>query len=259
MSKIIPMPDEIQRAELIRAEVGSTLYGTGLAGTEDTDYMGVCIEPWRSLFGLENFEHWIWRSQPEGVRSGFGDIDISVYGLRKYLSLAVKGNPSILLLLFVPEHYLVVQTELGEMLQALAPSIVSRRVVAPYIGYATAQLDRLTGKRGGAHVNRPELVEKFGYDTKYAMHALRLAYQGSEILYTGRIEVPIPNPYGDVLRAVRQGEIPKDHAIYLIEEAIKDIRMAETETSLPDEPDMDAINEFMLQARISHYEADKII
>jgi uncharacterized protein len=34
----------------------------------------------------------------------------------------------------------------------------------------------MTGARGGGP-NRPELVARFGYDVKYASHALRLAYQ----------------------------------------------------------------------------------
>jgi hypothetical protein len=35
----------------------------------------------------------------------------------------------------------------------------------------------MTGQ-AGAHTNRPELVAVHGYDTKYAMHALRLGLQG---------------------------------------------------------------------------------
>jgi hypothetical protein len=34
-------------------------------------------------------------------------------------------------------------------------------------------------------VNRAELVEQFGYDTKYAIHTLRLGHQGVEFLETG--------------------------------------------------------------------------
>ena len=36
----------------------------------------------------------------------------------------------------------------------------------------------MTGQ-AGAHTNRPELVAIHGYDTKYAMHGLRLAGQAS--------------------------------------------------------------------------------
>jgi uncharacterized protein len=46
----------------------------------------------------------------------------------------------------------------------------------------------------GAHTNRPELVAVHGYDTKYAMHALRLGLQGIELLTTGRTPCLHPNP-----------------------------------------------------------------
>ena len=50
----------------------------------------------------------------------------------------------------------------------------------------------MTGQ-AGAHTNRPELVAVHGYDTKYAMHALRLGLQGIELLTTGRITLPVPS------------------------------------------------------------------
>jgi predicted nucleotidyltransferase len=249
----IPMPDRVREGEILRVLVGSTLYGTGLPGVEDTDYMGVCIEPWEAVLGLDRFEQWTWRSQPEGVRSGHGDIDITVYGLRKYLYLAAKGNPSILLALFVPSEFVVVQTDLGEALQALAPSIVSKKVAAPYIGYATAQRERLEGLRGGNHgVARPELVEQFGFDTKFAMHALRLGLQGQEILRTGRIVVPIVE-HGDLLRAVRRGEVPYEETVALIRAAEDGMREAEAASTLRDEPDYEAINRFLRDARLAHW------
>lgn len=51
---------------------------------------------------LHPLEHWVERTQPEGARSGPGDLDLVAYNLRKYLRLALKGHPTVLLLLFVP-------------------------------------------------------------------------------------------------------------------------------------------------------------
>ena len=36
------------------------------------------------------------RTQPEGVRSGPGDLDLIVYSLRKWMRLALTGNPTVL-------------------------------------------------------------------------------------------------------------------------------------------------------------------
>jgi hypothetical protein len=40
------------------------------------------------------------------------------------------------------------------------------------------------------------------------MHALRLGLQGAELLSTGRITLPVPEPDRSYLRAVRRGEVP---------------------------------------------------
>ena len=256
----IPVPEEVAKGEIIRSLVGSTLHGTGLAGQEDTDYMGVCVEPWADVLGMGKFEQWIWRSAATGERSGPDDIDITIYGLGKYLRLAVSGNPTILLLLFVGEENLTVQTEWGKRLQELAPAIVSQRCAPAFEGYCHQQKLRLEGVQGGRHTNRPELIEVFGYDTKYAMHALRLAYQGQEILSTGRISLPIPDPWGETLRAIRRGEVEYEDYLKLLEEEFAKLKtLASNEARkftiggknvLPEQPNIEAINEFLKDARL---------
>jgi hypothetical protein len=51
--------------------------------------------------------------------------------------------------------------------------------------YLEAQRQRLVGERGQRDINRTRLVERFGYDTKYTMHILRLGHQGVEFLESG--------------------------------------------------------------------------
>ena len=86
--------------------------------------MAVFVEPPEYLLGLRlarrqgvrnpfRFEHWVERTQPEGARSGPGDLDLVAYSLRKYVRLALKGHPTVLLLLFVPAELTLVETELG--------------------------------------------------------------------------------------------------------------------------------------------------
>ena len=76
--------------------------------------------------------------------------------------------------------------DFGAELRALTPAIVSRRVQGPFLGYLQAQQQRLTGERGQKRIHRPELEEMYEFDTKYAMHMLRLGFQGVELLTTGR-------------------------------------------------------------------------
>src|SRR5438552_12637455 len=52
---------------ILRATVGSKLHGLNLEATDDTDEMGVCVEPPEYVVGLRQFEQWVYRTQP--VRS----------------------------------------------------------------------------------------------------------------------------------------------------------------------------------------------
>ena len=79
--------------EILRSVVGSGVHGIAIEGTDDHDEMGVYIEPPEYLLGVERHrDDYIWRTQPEGVRSGPGDTDLVMYSLQKYLRLAIKGN-----------------------------------------------------------------------------------------------------------------------------------------------------------------------
>ena len=167
-----------EEGSIVRGLVGSTIHGLMLESQDDRDEMAVAIEPPEAALGLVGFDHWVYRTQPEGVRSGPGDLDLTTYALRKYARLAAAGNPTILLLLFVPSEHLVVQTPLGEQLQRLAPAFASKRAVVKFLGYMNNQRERLGGTRGQIRVNRPELIAAHGWDVKYCMHALRLAYRG---------------------------------------------------------------------------------
>ena len=100
----------------------------------------------------------------------------------------------------------MVETDLGAELRALTPKLLSRLAGRGYLGYLHGQKERLLGSRGQKRVNRPELVEAHGYDTKYAMHAARLGYQGLELLETGGLTLPMPEPERSRVMAIRTGE-----------------------------------------------------
>jgi hypothetical protein len=68
-----------------------------------------------------------------------------------------------------------VKTDLGDEQRTLRPALLSRRTGRGYLGHLRGQKERLLGTRGQKRVNRPELVEAHGFDTKYTMHAAPLA------------------------------------------------------------------------------------
>ena len=248
----------VHRGTILRATVGSTVHGLHHGGQDDRDEMAVFVEPPEYLLGLARargirggllgFEHYIERTQPEGARSGPGDLDLVAYSLRKYVRLALKGHPTILLLLFVPDELVLVKTERGEELRELRPALLSRRAGRGYLGYLQGQKERLLGVRGQKRVNRPELIEAHGYDTKYAMHAARLGYQGVELLETGWLTLPMPEPERSRVMAIRTGELTFEEAVAEIEEVEQRLAAALERSPLPDRPDRDEVDRFLVDA-----------
>jgi predicted nucleotidyltransferase len=237
---------------ILRGTVGSTSYGLGIEGQDDRDEMGVAIEPLRSAYGIKpTWEHMIYRTAEErdgkGARSRPGDLDLTVYSLRKYLRLALKGNPSVLVLLYLPDELLQNKTVVGQELQDLAPQIVSKKALHAFYGYLSAQEQKLKGERG-TRVHRPELVEKYGYDTKFAMHALRLGIQGLELAQTGKLTMPLDPQRREFLRNVRTGVYNLEHVLSHID-LLKGGLKQETQTfnMLREEPDTEAVEEWMLR------------
>lgn len=234
--------------EILRGLVGSTAHGTGLDGHEDRDEMGIFVEPPEYVCGLGQVEQYIYRTAAEGEKSGPDDIDLIIYSLRKFCHLAYKGNPSILLLMWLPEY--MTKTDLGVQLLQIRDAFVSREAGWRYLGYLTSQRQGLTGERS-KKVTRPELVARFGYDTKYAMHALRLGLQGIEYLTTRRISVPVAEPDREYLRSVRRGEFSLEKVV--VDIANVEDKLRETTERCKYMADADTINRFLIEAHNRHW------
>jgi len=254
----VNLSELVDQQTILRATVGSTVHGLHHGGQDDRDEMSVFIEPPEYRLGLKlargqgrklhPLEHWVERTQPEGARSGPGDLDLVAYNLRKYLRLALKGHPTVLLMLFVPKDLVLVETELGRELRGLTGAIISKRAGRGYLGYLSGQRERLVGSRGQRNVNRPELVEAHGFDTKYAMHAVRLGYQGLELLQTGRLTLPMPEPTRSRVMAIRLGERSFEEVLTEIDDVERRLSVALDQTALPDEPDREAVDAFLVSA-----------
>jgi len=236
--------------EIIRVEVGSTIHGIGLENKDDRDEMGVCIEPPEYVMGLEVFEQYEYRTARErtgirDARSQPGDLDLTVYSLRKYLRLAIKGNPTVMLLLFVPEDRLVVKTPLGKELQELAPAIASRSAGQQFLGFLTAQKQRLLRERGTA-----KIPSRDDQNAKYAAHMLRLGYQGVEFLTTGRITLPIPERDRELVLDTKRGEADMNRVLSTVAELERELADLIDTSPLQPEPDQEAVNRFLVEAHL---------
>lgn len=235
--------DMVARHTIIEAVSGSALYGLS-AGGSDTDIMGVLVEPPQYVIGLARFEQYQYRTAPQGSRSGPGDVDKTVYGLRKWARLAAAGNPTVLLLAFTPDDLVLFDTDAGRELRAIREVFVSRQAANRFLGYLRSQRDRLIGAKS-KRTNRPELVYRHGFDCKAAMHMVRLGWQGVELLQDGHISLPMKQPQRDWLLALRRGEHTLQDALDEAAEAERTLRVLRELADWPPGPDMGGINTWL--------------
>lgn len=259
-----------ERGTILRAQVGSGVHGTSISGQDDRDEMGICLEPPEYVTGIarvpagvdartatvefEQYQrHTVW-DQPGGLanRSGAGDLDVVIYSARKWCRLALAGNPTVLLLLFVPDEEVLYRNDAGAELVANAHRFVSQLAADRFLGYLRGQKAAMSGQ-SGAHTNRPELVAAHGYDTKFAMHALRLGVQGVELLTTGRITLPVPEPDRQYLRAIRRGEVAQADVISAVDAAERQLESLRTSPAIPVEPDRDWVNGWLHRSYTTYW------
>lgn len=113
-------------------QVGSRAYGLNTE-ISDFDYKGIAVPP-RSYFTgfAQTFE-----------QSETHNPDYTVYDIRKFCSLSMKANPSMLELLWVDPQHVVYTTPAGEKLAAHRSLFLSRKVRHSFTGYAFSQLHRI--------------------------------------------------------------------------------------------------------------------
>jgi uncharacterized protein len=263
-----------ERGMILRVQVGSGVHGTSVSGQDDRDEMGLCLEPRQFVTGLarvpngihgegpsvrfEQYErHTAW-DKPGGLanRSGAGDLDVIIYSARKWARLALAGNPTVLLVLFVPDEEVVFRNEAGAKLAGNAHRFVSRLAAARFLGYLRAQKAAMTGQTG-AHTNRPELVAVHGYDTKFAMHALRLGLQGIELMTTGRITLPVPEPDRAYLRSIRLGERPLAEVVAAVAAAEARLIQLRESPDVPDEPDRAWVDDWLHHSYVAFWAGER--
>lgn len=149
----------------------------------------------------------------------------------------------------MPDDALVAVTPLGAELRAMAPAIVSRQAGHRFLGYLDAQRRSLLSRDGkGRDVTRAELVEAYGFDTKFCAHMVRLGMQGVELLESGRVTLPVPEPARTWLRELRAGQHSMDEALEAAAVCERQIKVLLETSHLPEHPDYAAADEWLIEA-----------
>ena len=129
---------------------------------------------------------------------------------------------------------------------------LSKGSAAQFIGFAENQLRRITGEKGkGSKGTRPEYEGAFGYDTKAAMHTLRLLFECTELMSDGTIT--LPRPEKDLLIDLRMGSWTLERFLAEAEQARRDAESAATSSALPDSIEEEEISALIAQVYLEFW------
>ena len=210
---------------IYRCVVGSRAYGLD-NDESDTDRRGIYLAPaelqW-SLFGApEQFED-------NATQSCYWE-------LQKFLTMALKANPNILECLYSPMVEKV--TPLGAELIAARQAFLSQMIFQTFNGYAMSQFKKI----------EQDIRNHGEVRWKHAMHLLRMLMTGAATLREARVPVRVEG-HRERLLAIKRAELPWAEVDAWRKELHHDFERALAETKLPERPDYEAANRFLIKAR----------
>ena len=217
---------ELASSVIYRCIVGSRAYGLETAAS-DIDTRGIYLAPAE--------RHWSLYGVPEQLENP--ETDEVYWELQKFLVLALKANPNILEVLHSPE--VLYASPLAEDLLDLRSAFLSKLLYQTYNGYVLSQFRKLTQR------TQRGLEPKW----KHAMHLCRLLLSGIAALENCEIPVRVDPSHRERLMSIRAGALPFDEVDRWRLELHRSFEEAYRTTSLPERPDYEAANEFLVRAR----------
>lgn len=220
---------------ILQVNSGSKSYGTFIEGKSDRDTRGIFIPKKELLYGFHRVQQ-------------FDDLleeDSVWFSFHKFLNLALECNPNVVEQLFVASEDILFANEIGQELLDLRYEFLTKNAYGRFGGYAFSQLKRLDSKGNHAgHSSHADLIAKYGYDTKHAMHLIRLLEMGIEILTERECRTLRPN--AKYLLAVRHGLLTLEQLYKLADELEYKLEEAMIKSTIPDFPDVDKINSWTM-------------
>ena len=136
------------------------------------------------------------------------------------------------------------------LVQAQRHLFISQGSATQFLRFAENQLRRITGEKGrGAKGRRPEYESVFGYDTKAAMHCMRLYLECIELMRLGTIT--LPRPEREFLIEARSGEWTLERFLSEADRLRREAEDAAQRSSLPDTVNVRAISELLAKVHLA--------
>jgi predicted nucleotidyltransferase len=185
----------------------------------------------------------------EDALGGFGkEWDFNIFSIVKFFELCRQNNPNMLDSLFTPEECVIHCTQVGQLVRDNRRLFLSKECWKKFRGYAQSQLKKMNDKNPIG--KRREIIEKHGYDVKFAYHIIRLFDEAEQILLTGDFDMRRAK---DVMKAIRRGDWTAQEVRNWAMEKEKSLETAYVKCELPDKPDEKKLKRLLQECLECHY------
>ena len=234
---------------------GSRSYGIQSEGS-DYDLCGFCIPPKDMIFPhlageipgfgrqIERFDQY----QQHHITDGNKIWDITIYSIVRYFQLVMENNPNMIDSLFTDRRHVTCSTAVGEMVRERRKLFLHKGSWHKFRGYAFSQLHKIRTKKPTG--KRKELVEKYGYDVKFAYHTVRLLLEIEQILVEGDLDLERNR---EILKSVRRGEWTLRRLEEWFSNKEESLEQQYIDSILPWGPQTPEIKELLLNCLEHHY------
>lgn len=232
---------------------GSELHGAKLEGKQDEDWYGVYVESPDMVVGLKDYPHYVWSTAGDTEKNKPGDMDITLYSLRKWVKLACSGNPTCLAFMYAANTL----PDKGQWAKVLAQKdiFLAKSNAEQFRGFAYAQLQRVLGEKGRTSAPVQDAARACpAHDVKAAMHVMRLLREGVELMDTGKITYPRPDR--DWLIEIRSGKYSLEAIKAFAENEFADLDVAQKNSKLQDSCDRDKASQFLTDFYLNYWKQE---
>jgi len=205
--------------------IGSRAYGLD-DDESDTDHRGIYLPT--------AVQHWSLYGVPEQLECH--ETQEHYWELQRFLVLALKANPNVLECLYTP--LVEKKTPLADELLAMRDVFLSRLVYQTYNGYVMSQFKKM----------QTDIRNQGEVKWKHVMHLIRLLISGIKVLRDGVVTVRV-DEFRDRLLAIKRGEMPWNETEKWRLALHEDFDRALGQTKLPERPDYERANDFLIRAR----------
>jgi hypothetical protein len=162
----------------------------------------------------------------------------------------MDNNPNMVDSLFTDETCVIKCTKIGQHVRDNRKTFLSKKAWHTFKGYAYAQMHKMRSKEHDKDGSRYEMVEKYGYDVKFAYHVVRLLNEVEMILMDHDLDLRRNN---EQLKAIRRGEWKIEQVEQYFFDKEKSLEELYVKSTLPHKPNEQAIKKILLEVLEEHF------